>query len=230
MKLRLAILATLVLLLSVSNAFALMYGSPVSSLKAGHVSLGFGFGAQNLEIEGTGAEILQKVPYVQLGLGFGGGWELYGRGGGADFELKNATGSETMRESLMPFVGGGINGRLYDGQVLDIALFAQGNFYTIDDYEDEILGTSFVLTDYWDASGGIAFEVEIDKSYLYIGPFYHTYNATIEVGGLEADIEPPSEVGAMIGIRWPLVSGWELDVEGQILKDYVVGAQLNYPF
>jgi len=231
MKLRLAILATLVLLLSVSNAFALMYGSPVSSLKAGHVSLGFGYGAQNFAIKGSNAELHQQVPYVQIGFGFGGGWELYGRGGGADLDLEDAGPSgEPMRETLMPFAGGGINGRLYDGQVLDIALFAQGNFYTIDDYEDEILGTSFVLTDYWDASGGIAFEVEIDKSYLYAGPFYYTYEATVEVGGLEGDIEPPSQVGGMFGIRWPLVSGWELDVEGQIRKNYVFGAQLNYPF
>jgi len=230
MKLRLAILAALVLLLSVTDAFALMYGSPVSSLKAGHVSLGFGYGAQSLEIEGTKAEIHQQVPYVQIGLGFGWGWELYGRGGGADFELKNVAGSETMRESLMPFVGGGINGRLYNGQVLDIALFAQGNYYTFQDYEDVVLGIDYVLTDYWDASGGIAFELEIDKSYLYFGPFYHTYNATIAVGGLEADIEPPNQVGGMVGIRWPLPSGWELDVEAQTLKDYVLGAQLSYPF
>jgi len=230
MILRLAILATLLVFAGSTNAFAMMYGSPVSSLKAGHLSLGLGYNVQTNAVDESNMDIHQEIPYLQAGLGLGGGWEIYVRGGGADLDLENANGTDAMGDSLMPYTGFGLNGRIYDGRVLDISLFGQGNYYTLADYEDEIAGVTYTLTDYWDASAGVGFEVGIEGAFLYGGPYYYTWEATLEAGGVETVLEPKSQIGGMLGIRWPLVSGWELDIEGQVRKDYVFGAALNYPF
>ena len=60
--------------------------------------------------------------------------------------------------------------------------------------------------------------------------YYYIWQATLEGGGSKVDLKPAQQIGGMAGIRWPLVSGWELDVEGQLADKYVFGAALNYPF
>jgi len=229
MKLRLAILATLLAFACSTNAFAMMYGSPVSSLKAGHLSLGFGYGNQKFEDEDSVKSIEQNLAYLQAAIGLGGGWEIYVRGGGGDMNLKS-TGPDDLRDTMKPFAGGGFNGRIYDGRVLDISLFGQGNYYTFMTFEDDDTGTYYELSDFWDGSAGVGFEVEIEGAFLYAGPFYYIWQATLEGGGLKEDLKPAQQIGGMVGIRWPLVSGWELDVEGQLADKYVFGAALNYPF
>ncbi|PLY01459.1 MAG: hypothetical protein C0624_10295 [Desulfuromonas sp.] len=233
MKLRLAILAACVLLLSSTSAFAMMYGSPVSSMSGGHPSIGLGYNTQSFDIEGYPMQMNQNIAYMQLALGLGGGWEFYARGGGSDMKLERIGASkDELRDTMKPYVGGGLNARIYDGRVLDISLFGQGNFYTSADFEDEdtATATTYTLTDFWDASGGVAFQVEIDKAFLYAGPYFYTWQATLEAGGAEVDLKPKNQIGTMVGIRWPLVSGWELDIEGQLADKYVFGAALNYPF
>jgi len=234
MKLRLAILTSLLMLLGTVDAFAGIYGAAVSSMSGGHPSIGLGYSALQRDVKNSpNTRIEQNLVYMQLGLGLGGGWELYVRGGGSDMSIKPIAGPyDGMSDELLPYAGAGFRGRFYDGRVLDIALFGQGNFYTFEDFidEDTDSGFTYTLTDYWDASAGVAFQVEIDKAYLYFGPFYYTWAATLGIDGVEVDLEPVHRVGTMVGIRWPLVSGWDLDVEAQIADKYVVGAALNYPF
>jgi len=230
MKLRLAVLATLLVFAGSTSAFAMMYGSPVSSLKAGHLSLGFGYGNQKFDDDNSEISSQQNLAYLQAAIGLGGGWEIYVRGGGGDMDLGPILGTDDLRDTMKPFSGGGFNGRIYDGRVLDIALFGQGNYYTLVPFEDDDTGTNYKLSNFWDASAGVGFEVEIEGAFLYAGPYYYIWQATLEGGGSKVDLKPAQQIGGMAGIRWPLVSGWELDVEGQLADKYVFGAALNYPF
>lgn len=230
MKLRLALLVTLLLLLSAPGAFAMMYGTPASSLEDGGLSVGFGYGAQSYDVKKSdNMQIHQNLGYVQVKAGLGGGWEIYARGGAGDMNIERV-GTEELRGSVQPFAGGGINGRVFDGEVLDISLFGQGNYYTFEDFEDDDTATVLTLSRFWDASGGVAFTLTIEGAELYAGPYFYAWEAELDINGTLYELQNDHQLGAMFGVSWPLSSGWELDVEGQLADKYVFGAALNYPF
>ncbi len=247
-------------LLAAGNCFAGLHGSVVSQAEGGHPYVGFGYSFASLDWEDTDDLIFrdlktkQNLFYLQLGLGLGGGWEIFARGGGSHLKADNAffLNDDEFSDDVQPFVGGGFKAVLFDGEVLDIGLFAQGNYvFRHDDTASgeldrglglglETITEKLILRDLWEASGGIGFQVEIEGAQLYGGPFYALSRARAHseqegsLSGLYVErdetIEAEGNFGGMAGIRWPLSSGWHLDVEGQYRQDVTIGGSLTYPF
>lgn len=246
-------------LLTTASAFADQFGPTRSQAKPGHPYLGVGytFASGNFENSAVPEDLIdfkQNRLFVQAGLALWHGWDLYVRGGMADLEVHDAfrLPGEDFQDRLQPYATAGLNILLYDGDVLDVGVFAQGSYFS--EYEEETTGTgtfktilipepaheTIFIDKLWEIDGGLSFMTELEGAYLYGGPFYYQAEAdyrSVAVGltsGLvdreDIKMEEEGHVGVFAGILWPLKSGFNLLLEGMYKSDLSLGAGIHYPF
>ncbi len=238
---------TLAFALTSNIAFADHFGPIASPLHGGQMelSLGYSYGSSDWEPDDAVIEkikLKQNTFYAQLGMGFGGNWEAYIRGGFADCNAEDAFRFSTKNstDSFLPYGTFGLGGPLFHWGEVAIGPFFQGSYYST--YEDIITnGTireKISLDKMWEANLGLAFQAEFEGAYLYGGPFYYLSDAeyrSVAVSGAivdvaETNMEKENNVGAYLGVRWPLKNGFSVDLETQLKNSATIGLAVYYAF
>jgi hypothetical protein len=213
---------TVVLMLSCSSAALAtgLFGPAQPQGKAGTVSLGPGFLAYTGEWDGdTKAEQIQA--YAQLGVSLTDNFELYLQGGAADLQ------GDSFDEGYVPFGSLGFKLLFSDNKPVNIGLFAQGSYFA--DYE---VSSSQNLTKNWEADGGLVLQTELEGAILYGGPIFFARQGDVEnsSAGTTGTYEEQGNFGGFLGIRWPLKSGINIDVEAQYKTEFSGGGAIHFLF
>ncbi|PLX93834.1 MAG: hypothetical protein C0621_06680 [Desulfuromonas sp.] len=263
------ICAIFLCLLGATVCWGANYGAADSDLGAGDILLSTGYihlpsewsagdYATLLGFSDAPFEVLQSQYYVQAGVGLGGGWQAYLRGGVADLEVEGGMvfTSSDVQGDLGPTVAGGFGGPVYRGKTLTVAPFVQGTYFS--SYEDFAVGQVDVTPsaaktlvdaverisykDGWTVEGGLAFELRMEGAQLYFGPLLLGGEMSVEEVVDLADntvysdsyvpyvLEPATNVGAFAGIRWPLGEKGVLDLESRMVGGFTVGLSLGTTF
>ncbi|MCP3176715.1 hypothetical protein MJO47_06335 [Desulfuromonas sp. KJ2020] len=243
---RFCILMVVAFVLIGGSAFAEHFGPIASPLRAGQseLSLGYSYGSSDWEtdVSSETLSLKQNAFYAQLGVGLGGRWGAYIRGGVADFYADEAFrfSSDDATDTFLPYGSFGLGGPLFHWGEVAVGPFLQGSYYST--YEDvSTIGTvreKVSLEKMWEANLGLAFQGEVEGAYLYGGPFYYLAEAeyrSVATDGLvtdvaEIDLEKEGTVGGFIGIRWPLSHGFSVDLEAQLKNSASIGAAIYFAF
>jgi hypothetical protein len=74
----------------------------------------------------------------------------------------------------------------------------------------------------------------LEGAILYGGPYFFTREGDVDFtsGPLQGSgsFEEDGNLGAFIGMRWPLRNGINVDLEGHLRTDFSIGADLLYNF
>ncbi|MDT8442141.1 MAG: hypothetical protein RQ723_10815 [Desulfuromonadales bacterium] len=254
---RFSLIVTCLFLTLSSQAWSAGYGPAKSRLDAGQIYLGAGYNWLSEKYDSGSfsdddLESDQNQVYAQAGVGLPAGWEIYVRGGVADYELDDPyvfLDSGETSDDLRPFVGLGIGGPIFRGNTLTIGPFAQVSYFS--DYETSkrggfstpqgvINGKEEIFFDNaLNIDLGFTFEVSIEGALLYGGPVYSYYDSSIEStfvsdSGLRSsrdeDVSLDAPFGVFVGISWPLGNNLHLDLEGQFRSGANLTSKLLYQF
>ncbi len=251
----------IVLLLSLSSqSMAGLFGPATSLTEPGSFYLGGGYTYFPADIKRGNLrelETKQNQLFIQGGMGLTGGWEVYVRGGIADWQVENGylNSGDESDSGVLPFGSVGVKGPVYIGKYLTIGPFFQASYFSL--YDDDIsVGTVDVVVDgtsteitnasekiyfdnLWEFNAGITLQMMMEGAYLYGGPFYYVasseYRSVIsgDQGSFrvaDTDLEEDKNIGAFIGVRWPLKNGLSIDFEGLYKSDFSLGAAVHYAF
>jgi hypothetical protein len=224
MKRVLILTVALVLSCSTSTLAAGLFGPAQPQGKAGTVSLGPGFLVYTGEwFDNTKSE--QTQAYAQLGVSLTDNFEIYLQGGAADLQL------ETFDEGYVPFGTLGIKILFSDKKPVNVGFFIQGSYF--DDYEGLWSnGESLTFTKNWEANGGIVLQTVLEGATLYGGPIFFAREGDVENNSLKttSGYEEQGNIGGFLGIRWPLKSGINIDIEAQYKTEFSGGGAIHFLF
>jgi hypothetical protein len=220
------LILTVVLMLSCSSAALAtgLFGPAQPQGKAGTVSLGPGFLAYTGEWNGDN-KAEQSQAYAQLGVSLTDNFEIYLQGGAADLQL------EAFDEGYVPFGTFGFKLLFTDSKPVNVGFFAQGSYF--DDYEGFwSSGESLTFTKNWEANGGIVLQTVIEGALLYGGPIFYAREGDVEnsTNNTTASYEEQGNFGSFLGIRWPLKSGINIDIEAQYKTEFSGGGAIHFLF
>ncbi|WP_298038205.1 hypothetical protein [uncultured Desulfuromonas sp.] len=235
------------------------FGPLSSDLAPGQIDLGTGYFHVSADWEGASRDfsdikLNQNQLYLQMGIGLGRHWEATVRGGVADWQMENAYVLENgdSDNSLLPYGTVTLKGPLFIGKALEIGSFFQGSYFSL--YDDSatavaqdsqtgtlITGREKVFFDnLWEFNIGLAFQIELEGAYLYGGPFYHMAETDVRnvfsASGFSSEklreetLEEENNMGVVLGIRWPLRNGLNIDLEGQYKSSVSIGTAVSYAF
>jgi hypothetical protein len=222
------LILTVALILSCSSAALAtgLFGPAQPQGKGGTVSLGPGFLAYTGEWDGdTKAEQIQA--YAQLGVSLTDNFEIYLQGGAADLQV------EAFDEGYRPFGTLGVKILFTDSKPVNVGFFAQGTYF--DDYEGLwSSGESLTFTKNWEADGGIVLQTMIEGALLYGGPIFYAREGDVEIvtttTNTTSSYEEQGNFGGFLGIRWPLKSGINIDIEAQYKTEFSGGGAIHFLF
>jgi len=229
----------LVLLSGFSPAFANSFGPVKPTAKPGRISQEIGVSHFIGEWSGNDetfddTTVEQNRIHVQAGYGFDGNWEAYLRAGVADVELQEgfSVDDSGMQDDLKPFASLGVKGLFFRSKNFHVGAFAQASLYS--DYKDrktvelipgQLVKEELLLKDFWDASAGIAFQVEKGGFDLYFGPMFYVSRATLEAEAtilslntketFSTDYQEKEYIGSFFGLSIPVSTYGEIVFEGQ---------------
>jgi hypothetical protein len=228
---RFLVLAVCIWFAMTGMAMAALFGPVQPAGKSGTLSFGPGIMAYSGEFEGD-VEFEQILAYLQAGYAFTDNFEIYLQGGAADLTVDGLFGNNDFEDGFRPFGAAGFKALLADRKPVAIGIFAQGSYFS--DYKDNQGGAKFEFTDNYEVAGGVAFQGEVEGAVLYGGPFFfmrETDAQRITPPPFASDtVEEDGNFGAFIGVRWPLKSGVNVELEGQYRTDFSIGANILYRF
>lgn len=242
-------LSLVVLMLSSGLSYAGQFGPVVPAVKSGEISQEIGYfrSVGEWEADERGfddGELTQNQAYVQAGYGFAGDWEAYFRVGGSDLSLENAYALDDskMDESFTPFGTIGARGLIYNGEVFDFGVFAQGTYFA--PFEDskkfDVSGTlvkeTLKFKEMWDINAGLALQARFGIVSVYAGPFAYygrgKLETEVEVAGLKGESESTYEekgnLGGMAGVEIAFSENLSLYLEGQYKSELSAGGAVTY--
>lgn len=222
------LILTVVLMLSCSSAALAtgLFGPAQPQGKAGTVSLGPGLLAYTGEWNGDSkAEQIQA--YAQLGFSLTDNFEIYLQGGAADLQV------ESFDEGYRPFGTLGFKLLFTDSKPVNVGFFAQGSYF--DDYKGSgSSNQSLTFTKNWEADGGLVLQTMIEGALLYGGPFFYAREGDVDVENAtintSSSYEEQGNFGGFLGIRWPLKSGINIDIEAQYKTEFSGGGAIHFLF
>lgn len=238
--------AVFALLCCAGSVFAGTVGPVKSAVTTGGISLGIGYANVNVEWDKEGTsfpqtpEMASHQVFTQLGFGTGHNWSATLRGGAALIGVDDAylVGGDLEADDAMPFVTLGLQGTVFDGEVLKVGPYVQGSYF-FTAVEDDVTKTATKETiayrDMWDAKVGCNFQVELEGAQLYAGPMYYiseveVKNSQAGVGSSVATLEEKDHFGFMAGIQWKLKRNLALELEVEQRSAVGVGLTLNKSF
>lgn len=229
------LLAVCVLLLVQSLAFAGLLGPAQPTGKKGEFSFGPGLVVYSGELDND-LDFQQTQVYAQLGYALTDKAEIYLQGGAADLTVDDLFGSDDFEDGFRPFGALGFKALLADRKPLGIGLFAQGTIFS--DYDDQRsvggIPTKVEFTSAFEVVGGVVLQSVLEGAILYGGPYFFTREGDVDftIGPLKGSgsFEEDGNLGAFIGMRWPLRNGINVDLEGHLRTDFSIGADLLYNF
>jgi len=229
---------------------------PLSDIAKNKFAVSTGYFYQTADMKPSGSawdnqKIEQNNAYIQLSYTPVKHFEVYLRGGAADFKAPDAfdLGTTTVNFGDNPKAFGtvGIKYFLYNTPTLGIAPFAQGSYYS--SYKDNIefvkAGTAYTtevkFKNPWDINLGLIFQTKLQKVTLYGGPFVFWFKTKAEnstspalAGSATANssttYEEKNNVGGFLGFRIPITEKVSFDVEGQYKSRFSIGGAANYAF
>jgi hypothetical protein len=225
MKRVLVLTVALVLSCSTSTLAAGLFGPAQPQGKTGTISLGPGFLVYTGEWDGdTKAE--QTQAYTQLGVSLTDNFEIYLQGGAADLQL------EAFDEGYVPFGSLGFKLLFSDSKPVNIGFFAQGSYFA--DYEGPGFagGPELTFTKNWEANGGLVLQTVLEGAILYGGPIFYARQGDVEITttNTTSSYEEQGNFGGFVGIRWPIKSGINIDIEAQYKTNFSGGGALHFLF
>jgi hypothetical protein len=229
------LLAVCVLLLVQSLAFAGLLGPAQPTGKKGEFSFGPGLVVYSGELDND-LDFQQTQVYAQLGYALTDKAEIYLQGGAADLTVDDLFGSDDFEDGFRPFGAFGFKALLTDRKPLGIGVFAQGTIFS--DYDDQRavggIPTKVEFTSAFEVVGGVVLQSVLDGAILYGGPYFFTREGDVDftIGPLQGSgsFEEDGNLGAFIGMRWPLRNGINVDLEGHLRTDFSIGADILYNF
>jgi hypothetical protein len=223
------------LLLAQSLAFAGLLGPAQTTGKSGEFSFGPGLVLYSGELDND-LDFQQTQVYAQLSYALTDKVEIYLQGGAADLTVEDLFVNNDFEDGFRPFGALGFKALLADRKPLGIGVFAQGTFFS--DYDDQrlVVGipTKVEFASAFEVVGGVVLQSVLDGAILYGGPYFFAREGDVDVtiGTLQGSgsFEEDGNLGAFIGMRWPLRNGINVDLEGHLRTDFSIGADLLFNF
>ena len=229
---------------------------PLPGIAKNKFAVSAGYFYQTADMEPSGSawdnqKIEQNNAYIQLSYAPNKLFEVYLRGGAADFKAPDAfnLGTTTVNFGDNPKAFGtlGVKCFLYNTPSFGIAPVAQGSYYS--SYKDNIefvkagisYATEVKFKNPWDINLGLIFQTKLQKVTLYGGPFVYWFKTKVEnstspalAGSTTANnsttYEEKNNVGGFLGFRIPITEKVSFDVEGQYKSRFSIGGAAHYAF
>lgn len=199
-------------------------------------------------------EVGCSVKGWELGVAVGGtSWE-YNRAGAV---VQGDADSEILPYARIDFGGPIFRGKVltiapfvqvsYSDGFEDTAVVTDGTS-TIPGWVDPVTGYEKLTYDEtYELTAGLLFQVTIDGAQLYGGPAYYrsesevsstltAHDSSVPANSFtnmplgSRDITEAKLIGGILGVSWPLETGFVLEVEGQWFDGAGISGSLSYPF
>jgi hypothetical protein len=256
---RVFILSCIILFLLLSNSsYGALFGpaEPKADPEKNKFAFDAGYFYQTANMEPSSSawdnqKIQQNNAYLQVSFAPVKYFEMYLRGGAADFKAPDAfnLGTTTVNFGDNPKMFGtaGIKYFLYNSQNFGFAPFLQGSYYST--YKDNIgfvsAGTTYStevkFKNPWDINVGFILQAKLQKITFYGGPFAYWFKTKVEnstspalAGSANANssttYEEQNNIGGFLGVRIPITGNISFDVEGQYKSRFSIGGSASYRF
>lgn len=193
---------------------------------------------QELDLEAQDAgfpdlELTQNRVYLQMEVPADEALVLYVRLGAAGIELEGAEAagipSDTFDDRYRPWGGVGLKGVLGTNPYVNLGYFVEGSYYAR--FDDQVAGTSIELEKFWDATAGVALQLQYQGIGLYAGPVAYVSRAELTIGSGSAAIASDyrgDANGVRAGMKIPLGTMMYLTLDGVFGDRTAWGGTLNF--
>jgi hypothetical protein len=215
------LLYVLVICLFASPAFAFHLGPATPAAGYGDVNVGAGYFFYQAEWENLDVE--QHRIYLHAGYLMGiedePRWEVFIRGGGADFEINGQFDSD-----FKPFGAVGVKGAFYEGPRFGWGLVFQGAYF------GRFSSNGFTIRNMWEIEGGLPFQARLGPAVFYAGPVFSGTQARLQNdAGSKRNINEDRNFGGFGGIALD-IGPMRLEAEAQYKSDFSAGGFVSFRF
>lgn len=237
---RLFPLITLIILLLCTTALGAMFGSPEPERGAGKASVGLAYGTDS---KNSGNFTQEQIAGI-FSYSVSDDWSMFFRGAAEKFKADNLIGvGESEGETVS--LGLGIKGLFYRGPSFSAGVFLSGSYLLpFEDKTNVFVASSglsyevkYSFDNFYEINTGLLLQTVVDGGLLYGGPFYRRSEGDLTVGfdpsplvttagsyfGGTLKFEEKDQFGGIVGIRWPIKNGMNVDFE-IVSIDAVVGS------